>query len=169
MNKPYGTRRLDWSDLEPLYDRIRRCRPGSEEERVAERTLEYAIEALASAREFPAEHAATNLRRNARHNEFRASAADRRRHLRLVTAAGPRGLGVGWTPSEDLPLSSVIAFESFTELHAQLQGPAGRVLDTMMLDLPVEDTASELFLSERTVKRLREQVRSSARQLLATA
>lgn len=162
-----GTRPINWEDLLPLYRAVERCQPGSADEHAAERALSYAIEMLAAGREVRSEYLEANLCRNSRHNEYRAARATRVRQRRLISAAGPKGLGVGWTPADDRPLSAAVARETLGEVQQQLSEDGVQVLGTMILDLSVVDSARQLGLSERTIKRLREQVRASTQRLLA--
>ncbi len=160
--------------LLPLYRALDAAKPGSRAERVAERALDYAINAFETdpfgASDRPPQFQIHDHLRNAWHNVPRA---DRReacgflRHTAAVSSQGrTRILGpVEYCSPEDHALSQDI----HDRLREALGSRARVVLDGMLADETVATIAKVSGLRQRSVERFRRDIRAAAAALVLVA
>ncbi|HLI76536.1 MAG TPA: hypothetical protein VKV02_06280 [Acidobacteriaceae bacterium] len=159
--------------LGPLYEAVKAARPGSLEEQIAERALDYAINALAS----DPQHASRSVAfvvhdhlRNARHNAIRAVRREALGVQKLVAATTGSGATRVLGPIEHRgPEDHAVASDFLERLHSGVSGDAraAAVLDGMLGELPPTLISSASKVPLRSVERLRARIRAVATDLAA--
>jgi hypothetical protein len=157
----------------PLYKAVDVSCPGSLNEQVAERALDYAINAFAA--DPPggnrlAAYAVHDHFRNARHNAVRAAQRDTLGMRRLMAASTGTGATRVLGPIEHRsPEDHAVADDFLRRLRAKLgrNVRAAAVLEGMLQELPPALISSANNVPLRTVERLRASIRATATQLAA--
>jgi hypothetical protein len=161
------------SVLGPLYKAVEAARPGSLDEKIAERALDYAIntfEADPSGGSNPSAFAIHDHLRHARHNALRADKREALGRQRLVAASTASGATRVLGPVEYRgPEDCAVADDLLQRLRVRLGSDArvAAVLDGMLQELPSAVISSLSGIPLRTVERLRADIRATYAALVA--
>lgn len=159
--------------LGPLYEVVKAAPPGSLEEQIAERALDYAINAFASNPQGdsrPVAFAVHDHLRNARYNAVRATRREALGLQRLVTATTGSGATRVLGPVEHCGPEDHAAANYFVQrLRAEVSRDtrAAAVLDGMLQELPSALISSASKVPLRSVERLRARIRATATEFAA--
>jgi hypothetical protein len=158
--------------LGPLYTAVQAARPGSFEERVAERAIDYAINSFAAGEHecVPAAFAVHDHLRNARHNVARAEQREVLGFRKLAAVSTGSGATRVLGPIEyRSPEDHVVATDFLQRLRGKVSADprAAAVLDGMLRELPPPLISSDSKIPLRTVERLRASIRVTATEMVA--
>jgi hypothetical protein len=174
MGATYPSQEGTWEAvLGPLYKAVAAARPGSLEEQIAERAIDYAINFFASDAQCGRRSTAFAVHdhlRNARYNTTRAAQRDALAFQKLAAAVTGSGATRVLGPVEHRsPEDHAVANDLLRRLRSEFvhDTRASAVLDGMLRELPPILITSVSKVPLRTVERFQANIRATAIELAA--